>query len=71
MDRLRWLWYDTHLFLVYRPRRFFTETLPRKIAWLLPRRIALWTFIRVYAAGGDIGPDYERCYKAWEAGAGR
>jgi hypothetical protein len=46
--------------------------LPIWIAWLLPRQIALWTFIRVYAADGQSpGPDYERVYKAWEAGAGR
>jgi len=37
------------------------------IAWRLPRRIALWAFIRVYAADGQSpGPDYERVYKHWE-----
>jgi len=48
------------------------EGFPMFIAWSLPRRVALWTFIRVYAAdGGNPGPDYERVYKAWEAGAGK
>jgi len=39
------------------------------IAWKLPRRVALWTFIRVYAFDGEApGPEYERVYKAWEKG---
>jgi hypothetical protein len=38
------------------------------IAWHIPHRIALWTFIRVYALDGQApGPEYERVYKAWEA----
>lgn len=42
------------------------------IAWALPRRIALWTFIRVYAADGEApGPEYSRVYKAWERGEGK
>lgn len=53
-------------------RHLTVEALQRKVAWLLPRKIALWAFIRVYGCTGDgPGPDYERCYKAWEAGAGR
>lgn len=49
-----------------------TEGLPMAIAWALPRRVALWAFVRVYAADGEApGPEYERAYKAWEAGAGR
>jgi hypothetical protein len=33
----------------------------------LPHRVALWTFIRVYANTGECGPDYARVYDAWEA----
>ena len=52
--------------------RWWTDTLPMKCAWLLPRRVALWAFIRVYACTGDgPGPDYSRAYDAWEKGAGR
>lgn len=43
-----------------------------KIAWMLPRRIALLAFVRVYAQSGDApGPEYERAYKEWEAGGRR
>jgi hypothetical protein len=53
-------------------RWLFDDGLPMKLAWLLPRRVALWAFIRVYACTGDCpGPDYSKCYKAWEAGAGK
>lgn len=42
------------------------------VAWSLPRRIALWTFIRVYAADGQgPGDEYSRVYKAWESGQGK
>lgn len=48
------------------------EGFPMFIAWRVPRRIALWTFIRVYACDGQgPGPEYERVYKAWERGEGR
>ena len=49
------------------------EATPRQIAWLLPRKVALWAFIRVVAATGQ-NPDqitYESAYNAWEQGAGR
>lgn len=37
-------------------------------AWRLPKRIALWAFIRVYAKDGHSpGPDYKRVYDAWES----
>lgn len=46
---------------------FSTEGLPMWIAWKLPKRIALWAFIRVYAKDGQSpGPEYERVYNAWE-----
>ena len=37
------------------------------VAWHIPKRIAMWTFIRVYANGteGECGPDYARVYDAW------
>ena len=42
------------------------EALPRQFAWWLPRQVALWAFIRVYAATGDApGPEYSRAYDAW------
>jgi hypothetical protein len=59
--RAWWLW-------------FTDEGFPIWVAWLLPRRIALWVFVRVFAAGDFQDCDkhcYERVYKQWEAGAGR
>ncbi len=48
---------------------FSTEGLPMWIAWRLPRRLAMWTFIRVYSAdGASPGPEYTRVYHAWERG---
>jgi hypothetical protein len=45
------------------------ESFPMWIAWYLPRRIALWAFIRVYAfANYNTGPEYDRICKAWESG---
>lgn len=43
------------------------DTFPQQIAWLLPRKVALWAFIRVYAASGESpGPEYRRAYDAWD-----
>lgn len=53
-------------------QRWWTDTLPMKCAWWLPRKVALWAFIRVYSCTGDApGPDYGNAYDAWEKGAGR
>jgi hypothetical protein len=53
-------------------RRELVEVLCWRLAWLLPRRIALLVFVRVYAATGDAPTDdYAKVYKAWEQGAGK
>ena len=53
-------------------RRETAEKLRWKVAWLLPRKIALLAFVRVMACTGDSpGPEYSNAYKAWEHGAGR
>ena len=43
------------------------------LAWWLPRKVALFAFVRVAAASGDDPSDitFESAYKAWESGAGR
>jgi hypothetical protein len=42
---------------------------PMRIAFWLPRSVALWAFVRVYAADGlEPGPDYVAKYRFWEAG---
>ena len=46
---------------------FTTEGFPMWVAWMLPHKIAYWTFIRVYSLDGQApGPDYERVCKAWD-----
>ena len=56
---------------IYRVRRWFTD-IPMKLAWMLPRKVALWAFIRVYACDGDgPGPEYSQKYDAWERGLGK
>ena len=46
---------------------FSTQGFPMWLAWRLPHRVALWTFIRVYAADGQSpGPEYKRVYDFWE-----
>lgn len=52
-------------------RLWFRER-PDKIAWWLanklPRQVALYAFVRVYAACSDAPvPEYARVYQAWEA----
>lgn len=53
---------------------FARVELPRRIAWRLPRRVALWAFIRVCSntkLGPNEGPEaitYERGYKDWTTG---
>ena len=51
--------------------RWVKESAPMWAAFWLPRRVALWAFIRVYAADGEgPGPEYSRVYDAWESGRG-
>ena len=42
------------------------------IAWHLPRQLAYWVFIRVYACDKEPpSNDFNRIANAWNAGAGR
>lgn len=58
-------------FKYYQFKYFITETLPWFIAWNIPRKVALFCFVRVYSAIGDLGEDYETAYKNWESGIGK
>jgi hypothetical protein len=46
---------------------FSTEGFPIWVAWKIPKRIALWVFIRVYAHGCPDAPgeEFKRVYDAW------
>lgn len=52
-------------------RRWRRDEIAWWIAFWMPRSIALFCFVRVYASTGDCGPEYARIYDAWEQGAGR
>jgi hypothetical protein len=67
MDDIKFWWW------LHVRRKFTLEALQWKLAWLLPRKVALLAFVRVYAASTSEAPhdEYARVYKAWEAGAGR
>jgi hypothetical protein len=49
-----------------RLRYFCTETLPWWVAFHLPRKVALFAFIRVYGVLGICGPEFEAAYAEWE-----
>jgi len=52
-------------------KNFFKNSLPWFIAWIMPRKIALYCFVRVYSILGTCGDDYSNAYKLWEQGVGR
>lgn len=53
-------------------RRIRRDNVYMKLAWLVPRPIAYWCFIRVYACTGEApGPEYVTACKAWESGKGK
>jgi len=68
MTRLKWWWYCLRTW----PYRL-AERLRWKIAWLVPRSIALLVFVRVYSASHKEapGPEYCRAHDEWMNGAGR
>ena len=41
------------------------------LAWKLPRKVALYAFVRVYGAWGECGPDYDHVYRAWESASSK
>lgn len=43
------------------------DALAWRIAWLLPRKVALYAFVRVYGNWGECGADYAPVYEAWES----
>lgn len=59
-QRWVWAWQDGAL------RRVLTEDLQRTIAFLLPRKIAYWAFIRVHATC-DPHSSFDVVAKHWEA----
>jgi hypothetical protein len=48
-------------------KHWWHEKLPFKIANLLPPKVALFTFIRVFAVRGDCHPIYDETCKLWDA----
>lgn len=58
---LRWHWWDVRCVW----RHFWREAVPLRIAWLLPKRVALLAFIRVYSVIGRVGPDFDVVCNEW------
>lgn len=53
-------------FILARLENWYHYTLPWTIAWLLPRKVALYCFVRVFSIRGDCPPEYSETYKMWE-----
>lgn len=70
MDTAReWFGYRWWLLRVWYPGRLrwhMKETLPWKLAMLLPRKVAYLAFFRVYGVLGYIGRDFEAVCREWE-----
>jgi len=65
MNTIQQVWY-------WHTRRFTLENFQWMLAYLVPRRIALYVFIRVYSATTEAPDDrYIQICKAWERGDGR
>lgn len=61
-----YVWFRMRLACWYGPHDWLRERLPWWIAFHLPRKVALFAFVRVYGVIGECGPDYARVYAAWE-----
>lgn len=59
-DRIKWAYQDGQM------RARFSEWAVMQAAWWVPRRLAYWCFIRVYASWGECGPDFPKVCAAWE-----
>ena len=65
LERLRYAWW-------FHVRRHLTmDAVCWRLAFMVPRRIALLVFIRVYAWTGDVPDEYSASYDAWANKAGR
>lgn len=58
---MRYWWWRTRLWVRGLPDRFAWQ-----VAWWLPKKVALYAFVRVYGKWGECGPEYDAVYKAWE-----
>lgn len=67
-DDIKWWDLGYRWWLLKHWSKRLPERLCWHLAWWLPRRIALFAFVRVYSAWGGCGPDYEPVYKSWELG---
>lgn len=63
--KFQWFWNRAKV------KYFFKESLPWFIAWKIPRKVALFAFVRVYSTLDSFSSDYERAYHNWDSGRGR
>lgn len=62
-----WIRFYVTCYYPARLRWFWHETLPFTLASWLPRKLALFAFIRVYGVLGECTPDYIRVCGLWTA----
>lgn len=66
MTPIKWYYLDLQRFL-YRS----IDKLKWKIAYLIPREIALLVFVRVYSITGECDSTYPLIYDMWKSGKGK
>lgn len=62
-----WLWWHV-------TRHWQPEEIARRLAYWVPRKVALFVYIRVLVASNRFDPDmneYKAVHDAWEQGEGR
>lgn len=57
--------------LIARIKYFFSHHIPWFVAYLIPRKVALYCFVRVYSVLGSYAEDYDNAYRIFESGNGR
>jgi hypothetical protein len=71
MQPIGWYWWDVRGWCRRQPER-----LAWWLAWSIPRKVALFAFIRVFGAtitelSWDRDDLYRKCYDGWERGNGK
>lgn len=71
MSEIGYRWWRMRCWVAHQPDRFAWW-----LAWRVPRRVALYAFVRVFGAtitelSWDTNGIYKQCYDGWERGAGK
>ena len=68
MSAIGYQWFKVRIWC-----RGLPDRLSWRLAWLVPRKVALYCFVRVCGATGDDPGNitYDSAYRAYDAGAGK